>query len=148
MDVCCQGGYAMRRRIFAEIARRGRKFAFHSWGTELEVIAAAHLGVCWPATVVEWLEYPVYSTDAIESMYEFPLASEILAQPLQIERSHLVLPTGPGLGVEIDESVIARYPWIPGPWSFFRLDSPAGTWAVTSDHSIKWNSVTGAAHPS
>ena len=148
MDVCCQGGYAMGRRIFAEIARRGRKFAFHSWGTELEVIAAAHLGVCWPATVVEWLEYPVYSTDAIESMYEFPLASEILAQPLQIERSHLVLPTGPGLGVEIDESVIARYPWIPGPWSFFRLDSPAGTWAVTSDHSIKWNSVTGTAHPS
>jgi L-alanine-DL-glutamate epimerase-like enolase superfamily enzyme len=147
MDVCCQGGYAMGQRIFTEIARRGVKFAFHSWGTALEVIAAAHLGVCWPATVVEWLEYPVYSTDVVESMYEFPLASEILATPLRIEGSDLILPKLPGLGVEIDESVIARYPWVPGPWSFFRLFSPAGTWAVTSDHSIKWNSVTGAALP-
>ena len=37
MDVCCQGGYAMGRRLFAEIARQGLRFAFHSWGTALEV---------------------------------------------------------------------------------------------------------------
>ena len=58
MDVCCQGGFAMGRRIFGEIARTELKFAFHSWGTALEVIAAAHLGICWPESVVEWLEYP------------------------------------------------------------------------------------------
>ena len=45
----------------------------------------------------------------------------------------------PGLGVRVDESVIERYPWIPGPWSFFRVDSPPGTWAVTADHSVKWS---------
>ena len=56
---CCQGGYSLGRRIFAEIARQGLRFAFHSWGTALEVIAAAHLGICWPEMVVEWLEYPV-----------------------------------------------------------------------------------------
>jgi hypothetical protein len=49
-----------------------------------------------------------------------------------------VVPSGPGLGVEIDESVIWRYPWIEGPWSFFTLDSPPGTFAVTADHSVKW----------
>ena len=48
MDVCCQGGFAMGRRLFSEIAREGLKFAFHSWGTALEVVAAAHLGICWP----------------------------------------------------------------------------------------------------
>ena len=58
MDVCCQGGYSLARRLFSEIAREGLKFAFHSWGTALEVIAAAHLGICWPEMVVEWLEYP------------------------------------------------------------------------------------------
>ena len=41
MDVCCQGGYALGRRLFAEIARQGLRFAFHSWGTALEVAAAA-----------------------------------------------------------------------------------------------------------
>ena len=62
MDVCCQGGFDMGRRLFSEIAREGLKFAFHSWGTDLEVMAAAHLGVCWPEPVVEWLEYPVYTS--------------------------------------------------------------------------------------
>ena len=31
-----------------------------------------------------------------------------------------------------------KYPWIPGPWSFFRIDSPPQTLAVTGDHSIPW----------
>jgi hypothetical protein len=48
------------------------------------------------------------------------------------------VPRKPGLGIEINESIIDRYPWIPGPWSFFRIDSPAETLAVTSDHSVKW----------
>jgi len=40
--------------------------------------------------------------------------------------------------VAVDESVIERYPYRPGPWSFFRLDSPPETYAVISDHSVKW----------
>jgi len=31
-----------------------------------------------------------------------------------------------------------KYPFIPGPWSFFRIDSPLETVAVTGDHSVKW----------
>jgi L-alanine-DL-glutamate epimerase-like enolase superfamily enzyme len=138
MDLVCQGGYSTARRLFPDIARAGLRFAFHSWGTALEVVSAAHLGVCWPESVVRWLEYPCYSTDIREFMYPFPLASEILKQPLAIERGELVIPRGAGLGVEIDESVIWRYPWVEGPWSFFRLDSPAETWSVTGNHSAKW----------
>jgi L-alanine-DL-glutamate epimerase-like enolase superfamily enzyme len=140
MDVCCQGGLTLGRRLFSEISREGLKFAFHSWGTDLEVMAAAQLGVCWPETVVEWLEYPVYTTPAVKSMYPFPLASAMLKEPLPIEKGELVVPRVPGLGVRIDESVVERYPWIPGPWSFFRIDSPHGVWAVTADHSVKWTS--------
>ena len=62
MDVVCQGGYSSARRLMPEIANGGLKFAFHRWGTALEVVAAAQLGICWPDTVVEWLEYPVYSS--------------------------------------------------------------------------------------
>lgn len=138
MDVCCQGGLVMGRRIISEIERERLSFAFHSWGTALEVIAAAHLGVCWPETVVGWLEYPCYSTATLKSMYPFPLAAEVLADPLQIDQGSLLVPREPGLGVKIDEQVFEKYPWIPGPWSFFRTDSPAETHAVTSDHSIKW----------
>jgi L-alanine-DL-glutamate epimerase-like enolase superfamily enzyme len=138
MDIVCQGGFATARRLFPDIARAGLRFAFHSWGSSLEVLAAAHLGICWPETVVDWLEYPCYSTETQKFMYPFPLAAEVLKTPLTIEQGDLVVPTGPGLGVEIDESVIWRYPWIEGPWSFFTLTSPPGTFAVTADHSVKW----------
>jgi L-alanine-DL-glutamate epimerase-like enolase superfamily enzyme len=138
MDLLCQGGYQVCRRLLANVARMGLRFAFHCWGTDLEALTAAQLGVCWPETVVEWLEYPVYSTPQLETMYPFPLASEILREPLDIRKGELILPTTPGLGIEVDERVIDRYPWMPGPWSFFTLISPPETFAVISDHSVKW----------
>jgi L-alanine-DL-glutamate epimerase-like enolase superfamily enzyme len=138
MDVCCQGGFAMGQRIFARVQEKGLRFAFHSWGTALEVLAAAHLGICWPAEVVEWLEYPIYTNPGCPVMYPWPLAGEILREPFHIEHGDLVVPKGPGLGIDIDERVIEKYPFIPGPWSFFRIDSPLETVAVTGDHSVKW----------
>ncbi|MDX2181965.1 MAG: mandelate racemase/muconate lactonizing enzyme family protein [Bryobacteraceae bacterium] len=137
-DLICQGGYSTGRRLFAEIAKRGLTFAFHSWGTDLEVLAAAHIGVCWPDSVVEWLEYPIYRKPGVPVMYEFDLANEILAEPLPIERGELIVPRAPGLGMKVNERVIEKYPWIPGPWSKFQLISPPGEWAVSSDHSIQW----------
>lgn len=138
MDVCCQGGFAMGQRIFAAVEQKKLRFAFHSWGTALEVLAAAQLGVCWPAYVVEWLEYPCYANKGKPGMYPFPLADEILREPLAIEHGDLIVPGEPGLGIEIDERVIEKYPFIPGPWSFFKINSPPETVAVTGDHSVKW----------
>ena len=142
MDVCCQGGFAMGQRIFARVQRKKLRFAFHSWGTALEVLAAAHLGICWPANVVEWLEYPIYTKPGRPVMYPWPLAEEILREPFEIDHGELFVPKAPGLGIDIDERVIDKYPFIPGPWSFFRIDSPLETVAVTGDHSVKWVSAT------
>ncbi len=143
MDVCCQGGFAMGQRVFGFTQQKGIRFAFHSWGTLLEVIAAAQLGVCWPEEVVEWLEYPLHSNGGKPGMYPFPAADEILSEPLQVENGYLILPDKPGIGVDVDESVVDRYPFILGPWSIFRIDSPAATLAVDGDHSVPWVSVEG-----
>ncbi len=140
MDLFCQGGLATARRVFESVQRKALRFAFHSWGTALEVLTAAHLGICWPETVVEWLEYPCYSTPGRAGMYPFPLSDEILKEPLDIRDGHLIVPDGPGLGIEVNERVIEKYPPLSGPWSFFRLDSPAETIAVIGDHSVKWAS--------
>jgi L-alanine-DL-glutamate epimerase-like enolase superfamily enzyme len=139
MDVVCQGGYTAGQRILSMAQRQGIAFAFHCWGTDLEVMASAHLGICWPQTVSAWLEQAVYTDDRVKSMYEFPLARRILRDPLPIGGGELAVPVEPGLGVVVDESVIDQFPWIPGPWSYFTLISPQETYAVTSDHSVKWN---------
>ncbi|HEX5170370.1 MAG TPA: mandelate racemase/muconate lactonizing enzyme family protein [Cyclobacteriaceae bacterium] len=138
MDVCCQGGFEMGLKVFDLARDHKMKFAFHSWGTTLEVLAAAQLGACRDESVVEWLEYPCYSSTGRAGMYPFPLSDEILKEPLEIENGYLKLPDGNGLGVNINEEVIHQYTFIPGPWSFFHQTSPKQTIAVTGDHSIKW----------
>jgi hypothetical protein len=72
-------------------------------------------------------------------MYPFPLAAEILKQPLELDHGDLILPKLPGLGVDVDESVVERYPWIPGPWSFVRTDSPSETRAITGTVAERWS---------
>jgi L-alanine-DL-glutamate epimerase-like enolase superfamily enzyme len=108
-------------------------------GTALEVVAAAHLGICWPDMVVVWLEYPCYSSPERAGMYPFPLAAEILREPLVVDAGDLIVPRKPGLGVEVDESVVERYPWIPGPCSQFRTESPPLGRAVAADQSLEWS---------
>ena len=71
-------------------------------------------------------------------MYPFPLADEILSEALEIENGYLVLPDGQGMGIEINENVIEKYPYVKGPWSIFKLDCKTETIAVTGDHSLKW----------
>jgi L-alanine-DL-glutamate epimerase-like enolase superfamily enzyme len=137
-DVCCQGGFAMGEKIFDAVAKHGLQFVFHSWGTQLEVLAAAHLGITRPESVVSWLEFPCHRKPGRAGMYPFPLAEEILAEPLAITRGELLVPKTPGLGLRLDETVVHRYPYQAGPWSFFRLESPAETFAVVGDHSVKW----------
>jgi len=138
MDVLCQGGLATAQQVFHRVQQKRLRFAFHSWGTALEVLTAAHLGICWPETVVEWLEYPCYAKGGPPGMYPFPISEEILNEPLEIRQGRLIVPDSPGLGIAINEHVVEKYPLIPGPWSFFRLHSPVETIAVTGDHSVKW----------
>jgi L-alanine-DL-glutamate epimerase-like enolase superfamily enzyme len=138
MDVCCQGGFSGAMEIINLVERHGLKFAFHCWGTLLEVIAAAHLGICFDNSVVEWLEFPCYSNHGRVGMYPFPLSDEILSEELEIVNGFLHVPRENGWGVKINESIIEKYPFIAGPWSYFDLRSPQKRIVVTGDHSIKW----------
>jgi len=121
MDLAEQGGYTSGRRLLMDVDRAGLYFAFHCWGTTLEVIAAAHLGVCSTDGAAAWLEYPVYRDAETPVMYPFPLARAVLKETLNVRRGQLYIDaTKPGLGVEVDMSVVDRYPWVSGEWTTFR----------------------------
>jgi L-alanine-DL-glutamate epimerase-like enolase superfamily enzyme len=91
----------------------------HQFGTQLGLVANAHLTAAAPGS--ELLECPVFGEDTA-GMYPFPLAEEILVDPLDVSEGTLTVPDGPGLGVEVDMDVLDRYPHIEGPWTEFHYD--------------------------
>lgn len=91
-------------------------FVPHNFGTHLGLVANAHLITASPESPL--LEYPVFGSD-VAGMYPFPLAEDVLSTDLDIADGQLRLPDRPGLGVEVDESVIEDYPHVDGPWTEF-----------------------------
>jgi L-alanine-DL-glutamate epimerase-like enolase superfamily enzyme len=48
-----------------------------------------------------------------ESVHTRTLAHELVDQPLIIQDGYIPLPTQPGLGLELNEAALARYPGNP-----------------------------------
>ncbi len=100
-DLVKQGGFHTGRPLLASVARSGLQFAFVSGGTALDALVAAHLAVCWPESVVPYLEGPRSGA----------LAEGILAEKLAIHEGVLELDTSrPGLGIEVNLDAIQRFP--------------------------------------
>jgi L-alanine-DL-glutamate epimerase-like enolase superfamily enzyme len=66
--------------------------------TDVGVLASAHLGAA----------FKIFSYPA-ELTYFFTMKDTLLKTPLTIDNGMLVLPNGPGLGVEVDEGKIENY---------------------------------------
>jgi L-alanine-DL-glutamate epimerase-like enolase superfamily enzyme len=49
----------------------------------------------------------------LETIPSEPWHDRVQREPLAFVEGHLELPTGPGLGVELDEEVIASRPFVP-----------------------------------
>ena len=61
--------------------------------------------------------------------------------PRTVARKHWS--AGHGLGITVDESMKDKYPYRPGPWSIFELESPPTKLALSGDHALPW---AGDAH--
>ena len=91
-------------------------------GTPLEILVLAQLASCFDNKTVSWTEWPDNSYDGRQGTDLFPLAEAILEQPLTIVNGELVVPNGPGLGINVNEVVIKRYPYRTGPCSVFQVN--------------------------
>lgn len=82
----------------------GLRISPHVWGGAVAQAAAAHFAAALPRE-----PHPDLSIVPVEwDVSNNPLRNELLVDPLRVEQGHLVLPQGPGLGVEIDPSAVAR----------------------------------------
>lgn len=125
-DVRHHNGYTGCWEAGAFCAETDVRFVPHNFGTWLGLVANAHLVAALPEASL--LEYPVFEGDpALDcerdpGMYPYELAFDVLTTDLAIDDGTLEVPTAPGLGVDVDMSVIEEYPFVEGPWSEFHYD--------------------------
>ncbi|MEV6628210.1 enolase C-terminal domain-like protein [Amycolatopsis sp. NPDC051106] len=96
-DVYKWGGIAATKALAAHCETFGLGMNLHSGG-ELGIATAAHLAVV--------ASTPVLSR-AIDSMYY--LHADDIVEPLELTAGRLRVPSGPGLGVTVDEEKLAHY---------------------------------------
>jgi L-alanine-DL-glutamate epimerase-like enolase superfamily enzyme len=137
-DVSHHGGFSGVAEIIRLCESNEVAFAFHNWGTALETVVDALIGSCFRRETARWLEYPQYAHRDPRVMYPFPLSDELVPEMPVPEKGELSLPDGPGLGITVDESVFEKYPYLPGPWSIFELESPPTKLALSGDHALPW----------
>ncbi|MGE4550083.1 MAG: mandelate racemase/muconate lactonizing enzyme family protein [Opitutales bacterium] len=137
-DVSHHGGFSGLSEILRICEGKKVVFAFHNWGTALETVADALIGSCFPRETAAWLEYPVYAHRDPRVMYPYPLSDELVPDAPVPEDGEFPLPEGPGLGVTVDEAMSDKYPYLPGPWSVFELESPPTKLALSGDHALPW----------
>jgi len=137
-DVSHHGGFSGISEILRICEREQIAFAFHNWGTALETVADALVGSCFPRETAAWLEYPEYAHRDPRVMYPYPLSDELVPDAPRPVDGEFPLPDGPGLGVTVDEAMVEKYPYRPGPWSIFELESPPTKLALSGDHALPW----------
>ncbi|MCY4377655.1 MAG: galactonate dehydratase [Spirochaetaceae bacterium] len=98
-DICHCGGISELRRIAALAEIYGITVAPHN--PKGPVSTAASLHVC--ATIPNFL--------ILEHAHANPLYDAVQVEPMRIGESGYAPPAGPGLGVDLDEEVIAAHPY-------------------------------------
>jgi L-rhamnonate dehydratase len=97
-DVTRAGGIRQCLRV-AELAQRtGSRCVLHAWSTG--IIKAASLHVLAAMAEAEYLEYCVQPS---------PLAERLVSTSFPVVDGYVSVPQQPGLGIEVDESVITAF---------------------------------------
>lgn len=120
-DLCHAGGILEGKKIAAMGEASYLSVAPHNPLGPISLAACLQMDACTPNFLIQ--EYPSLDDGA-------DLGHGILVSPLEIEDGHARLPTGPGLGVEIDEDLLASRIY-DGAWptpQFTHEDGSHGDW--------------------
>jgi D-galactarolactone cycloisomerase len=109
-DICASGGFSEWQKIVALTSSFGVLTIPHVWGSGIAVAAALHAIATLPPVPYTARGVPLQN----EPMVEFdrthnPLRDDLLIQPFKLVDGCLPVPSGPGLGVTIDEEKLAAF---------------------------------------
>ncbi|MCW5627934.1 MAG: mandelate racemase/muconate lactonizing enzyme family protein [Rhodoferax sp.] len=105
-DVCAAGGISECRKIATLASAHGVECVPHAWGSVIGVAATLHFLAALPDQPPSFRPVP--------PMFEFeqcenPFRDQLAKTPIVQERGKIQIPTGAGLGIDIDRNVLDRY---------------------------------------
>lgn len=105
-DTCAAGGPSECKKIADMAAAFGVRYVPHVWGTAIGLAAALQLIAVLPASPLRLApREPLLEFDRSEH----PFRQAVVTQPLEHEGGRVSIPTGPGLGIEIDREALRRF---------------------------------------
>jgi galactonate dehydratase len=117
-DVCHCGGVSELRRIAAMAEPYFVSVAPHNPLGPIATAVNVHLGFSTPNFLIQ----EIMRSDV-------PWRDEVVDEPLRIDQGHVLPPTRPGIGVEVDEAAAARHPYrAERPMRIFHADGSVGDW--------------------
>lgn len=109
-DPCCAGGISETRKIATLAATFGVQCLPHVWGSGIATAAGLHLLATLPpsphtANPIAPYNEPLLEWDSTPN----PLRTDLLTEPFALEGGALRVPTGVGLGVDVDDDTLHRH---------------------------------------
>jgi D-galactarolactone cycloisomerase len=105
-DVCAAGGISECRKIAALASAHGVECVPHAWGSAIGLAATLHFIAALPDQPPSLFPMPPMLEFEQE---ENPFRDRLAQTPIEHADGVVAIPTGPGLGIEIDRSVLDHY---------------------------------------
>jgi galactonate dehydratase len=102
-DLCHAAGITEVKKIAALAETYYIQLAPHNPQGPVSMAACAHIAASVPNFAI------------LEFVHSQPWRDALQREPLVIREGHLELPSRPGLGVDLDEAMLARHPYQPRP---------------------------------
>jgi galactonate dehydratase len=109
-DVCHAGGISETRKIAAMAEAHYIPVAPHNACSPVGTMASLHVAVCTPNFKIQ---------ETFDDMVEPWVREAIIGRP-EIKNGYFELPEKPGLGVDLDEKIIAAHPPMEGFMDFWK----------------------------
>lgn len=105
-DVCAAGGISECRKIAALASAHGVECVPHAWGSVIGLAATLQFLAALPDQPPSFRPMP----PLLEfEQCENPFRDHLSVEPIMQQRGKVQIPTGPGLGIEIDRSILDYY---------------------------------------
>jgi len=109
-DIGVCGGISEVQRIIALATANNLRTIPHVWGSGIALSAGLHVCSSLPLAPYAYRAIPLQNEPVIEfDRTRNPLRDDLLVDPLVLEDGYVAVPTGPGLGVEVNMEVVERY---------------------------------------